>query len=356
MATKRRRWYLSFIGVPMMLFLIFMATGEKIIGAERFRALEHSPWVPVAVVAFVILVFAASFRTMLKPLFSFFGGGAKRILATGRPAKAKVLAVGENSGGGVVTINDQPYLNLKLEINDGAQVTEASIDVVVPRYAVPRLQPGAELNIMLDRENPAKMAVDWSQAFGTPPAPPASAPRGFGPAAPTPSPAPAVAKRRSVNLFPVVFLSAVPVIVWALLDEWGPRVLGEEETRRLTESGIATGVGIVLMLIPVAAALAVFAKPMLSFFGGGEKRIRATGRPGRATLLSVGENSGGGVVTVNDQPYLNLMLRVDDGVRAPYDVSIDTLVPRSALPQFQPGAVVAVKIDAQNPNKVVLDW
>jgi hypothetical protein len=66
--------------------------------------------------------------------------------------------------------------------------------------------------------------------------------------------------------------------------------------------------------------------------------------------------AGGGVVTVNDQPYLNLVLRVEDGMRAAYETNVDAIIPRTAVPQFQPGAVIPVKVDPQDPKRVVLEY
>ena len=64
----------------------------------------------------------------------------------------------------------------------------------------------------------------------------------------------------------------------------------------------------------------------------------------------------GGVMTINDQPYLNLKLEVHDEGRTPYPVSLDTIVPRAAVPQFQPGANIPIKIDPDDPQNVVIDW
>ena len=94
-----------------------------------------------------------------------------------------------------------------------------------------------------------------------------------------------------------------------------------------------------------------------TFFGQGKKakNILETGRGATATVVALAENSGGGVVTINDQPYLNLKLSIDDGKNPAYEVSFDTIVPRSAVPQFQPGASFKVKIDPANPQTVVID-
>jgi hypothetical protein len=93
------------------------------------------------------------------------------------------------------------------------------------------------------------------------------------------------------------------------------------------------------------------------FLGNGResRRILKFGKPAVAKILEIGESSEGGVITINEQPYLGIKLEIDDGKKTPYAVSFDTLIPRSAVPQFQPGAAFAVKIDPNDPQKVVLD-
>ncbi|PIS31425.1 hypothetical protein COT42_01125 [Candidatus Saganbacteria bacterium CG08_land_8_20_14_0_20_45_16] len=94
-----------------------------------------------------------------------------------------------------------------------------------------------------------------------------------------------------------------------------------------------------------------------TFFGSGKKakRILETGEPAGATVLSLSENSKGGVVTLNDQPYLNLKLLIEAQDSQPYEVSFDTIINRSDVPQFQPGAKFKVKIDPADPQIVVID-
>jgi len=151
--------------------------------------------------------------------------------------------------------------------------------------------------------------------------------------------------------WPVIFLPLIFIKVW------GDRIFGAEWNARHGETFI-TIYGITGALLVAALVLGGTLGPMLSFFGGGptERRIRASGRPARATIIAVGENAGGGVVTVNDQPYLNLVLRVEDGMRAAYETSVDAIIPRTAVPQFQPGAVVPVKVDPKDPKRVVLEY
>jgi hypothetical protein len=146
------------------------------------------------------------------------------------------------------------------------------------------------------------------------------------------------------------------LVAWVLSEFWGPYVIGAAAYGRLEAQGViewGTG-GFTALILGVA-----FWPEIKRYLLGGaarERRILATGRPAAATVISLDENSGGGVVTVNDQPYLNLVLEVNDGVGPPFAVSMDLVIPRTALPRFQPGAVIPVKIDPGNPRRVVIDW
>jgi hypothetical protein len=165
-----------------------------------------------------------------------------------------------------------------------------------------------------------------------------------------------MAQRRFRIWIPFIIVPLL-VIPMALADKWMPLVF--EPAWYAQHGHTARTIITVLLMLGIAAA---FILPdlgsMFSFFGGSpkERRIRKFGRPARATIVRVGENSGGGVVTVNDQPYLNLVVRVEDGVSTPYETDFDTIISRTSLPQLQPGAVVKVKVDPQDPRKVVLDY
>jgi len=145
-------------------------------------------------------------------------------------------------------------------------------------------------------------------------------------------------------------------LLWLSSLAWAPRFFGREAFARARgDTIIGWGAFVFSLLIMVVAFWPEIRRYLL---GGAarERRILQTGRPARATVVSLGENSGGGVVTVNDQPYLNLVLEVHDGFSAPYAVSMDLVIPRAAVPQFQPGAVIPVKVDPADPRNVVIDW
>ena len=154
--------------------------------------------------------------------------------------------------------------------------------------------------------------------------------------------------------FIIVPLLVLPMV---LVDKWMPLVFNPVWFARHSHTAKTVFSAVIISGIAAAFILPDLGS-MLSFFGGSpaERRIRKYGRPARATILAVGENSGGGVVTVNDQPYLNLVVRVEDGASSPYEADFDAIISRTSLPQVQPGAVIKVKVDPRDPRKVVLDY
>jgi hypothetical protein len=157
---------------------------------------------------------------------------------------------------------------------------------------------------------------------------------------------------RIAKSFFLPFLAPIPLILYALLPEiadWDPAVeLGE--TANVIIWIILVGFVIVMSFLPFKGAFG-------AFFGTKEsKRIQRLGREATGVVQAIGENSQGGIVTINDQPLLNLQLEVHDGDAPPYPVSFDTVIPRAAVPQFQPGAVIPIKIDPDDPQKVIVDW
>ncbi|MDD5382882.1 MAG: hypothetical protein PHH60_04425, partial [Candidatus Margulisbacteria bacterium] len=120
----RKFWIIELVAmaifVPSAIYL-------KIAGDNGWMPASQAETIlTIAGIVFALIVSVSAISMFIPSMSSFFantflGGGrdAKRILATGRPATATVLALDESSQGGVTTINDQPYLNLKLKIDDG---------------------------------------------------------------------------------------------------------------------------------------------------------------------------------------------------------------------------------------------
>ena len=79
-------------------------------------------------------------------------------------------------------------------------------------------------------------------------------------------------------------------------------------------------------------------------------RIAAEGRDGTATITAVRDTQ----MTLNQLPVLDFDLDVVAGGFGPYPVTVRQVVSRPAVARLQPGAEVAVKVDAEDPKKVVL--
>ena len=166
-----------------------------------------------------------------------------------------------------------------------------------------------------------------------------------------------MAKKRKISLFFLPFVAAIPLVLWGVLQD--------TITRNIGPTGWSIGMG-VLVAVVVAASLLPVGGLLVSVFGGGgynyfwgsgkkAKEILVNGRSAKAPVVGIGEHSGGGTLTINNQPVLNLTLQIDDDYNQPYQTSFDVLIPRSAVPQFQPGAMFAVRVDLNDPQMVVFD-
>ncbi|KAA3647217.1 MAG: hypothetical protein DWQ07_06870 [Chloroflexi bacterium] len=77
--------------------------------------------------------------------------------------------------------------------------------------------------------------------------------------------------------------------------------------------------------------------------------LRATGLDGTAEILALQDT--GMLVNNNPRVQLKMMVTPQDGEA--YEVDTAMIVSMLQIPQVQPGNVVAVKIDPNDPNKVV---
>lgn len=157
----------------------------------------------------------------------------------------------------------------------------------------------------------------------------------------------------------LVFVAWVPIILWQSSVGWAPKLLGEARYEAIMATYAVQVAAVVSAAGMFLTGMYFLLRPVFDVFKGMRARatLRAVGRPGRATVLSLGGPSGGGTVTVNDQPLLSLTLEVDDGFgSSPYVVAFDTVVPRYAVPHIQPGETVPVKIDPNDRQRVAVDW
>ncbi len=82
------------------------------------------------------------------------------------------------------------------------------------------------------------------------------------------------------------------------------------------------------------------------------QRVTATGVAGSARVLSVTDTGA----TLNDHPVCDLQLEVSVPGQAAYATTIRQAVPRMQAPMLQPGTTLAVKVDPEDRDSVVMDW
>jgi hypothetical protein len=155
----------------------------------------------------------------------------------------------------------------------------------------------------------------------------------------------------------LVFVAWVPVILWQTSPDWAPGIFGAERYRAVMATHVVQVIAVVSAAGMFLAGMWLILGPVFGMLKNISDRahLSATGLPGRAKVLSLGESSEG-IVTINDQPLLALTLEVEDAFGSPYVVAFETVVPRYAVPQVQPGATVPVKIDPNDRRRVAVDW
>jgi hypothetical protein len=79
--------------------------------------------------------------------------------------------------------------------------------------------------------------------------------------------------------------------------------------------------------------------------------LKGIGVPAQATVLRIWDTG----TTINDNPVVGFLLEVQPQNQAAYQAETRSMIPRISVSQFQPGAVVPVKIDPQNTTRIVLD-
>jgi hypothetical protein len=111
----------------------------------------------------------------------------------------------------------------------------------------------------------------------------------------------------------------------------------------LTVGGICVSIGFTLFLI------VVIRKWVKNAFGPDEKLLQE-GVAAQATILKIWDTG----VTLNDNPQVGMLLEVKPPGSEPFRVEMKSIISRIALAQIQPGRVVPVRYDPQNPSKVAL--
>ncbi|MEA2438629.1 MAG: hypothetical protein QOH76_53 [Thermoleophilaceae bacterium] len=80
------------------------------------------------------------------------------------------------------------------------------------------------------------------------------------------------------------------------------------------------------------------------------RRLLQVGRKGLATVVAVRDTG----LMVDDNPQAELDLQVAVAGLEPYDVTHRQVISRIAIGSFWPGAKVPVRVDPQDPQKVLV--
>ena len=84
---------------------------------------------------------------------------ASQIRATGLPAKATVIKVWETG----TRVNHNPIVGFELEVRaEGRPPWTAETKALVSILAIPRIQPGMELDVFYDPADPSRVAIALS--------------------------------------------------------------------------------------------------------------------------------------------------------------------------------------------------
>lgn len=81
------------------------------------------------------------------------------------------------------------------------------------------------------------------------------------------------------------------------------------------------------------------------------RELNRIGRPAEATILEIRDTR----MTLNDDPIVDFVLEVRPEGREAYRAETRMPISRIEIPQFQPGAVVRVNYDPDDPSRVSFD-
>ena len=108
-------------------------------------------------------------------------------------------------------------------------------------------------------------------------------------------------------------------------------------------TGVILGVvGVILLLFGIGSLRKASAS----------KRIDETGLAGTGQVVGLTQTG----MYLNNNPQIGMQLMVSVPGRNPYQVEVRQFVPLMLLGSIQVGSTLPVKVDQQNPSKVVIDW
>ena len=117
-------------------------------------------FVGTAVVLLVVTLVLVGIRAMR--MSSHERAERARIWSQGAPATAKVVSISTKGGG----LNDNPNIDFELDVlsPDGAPY-RARTTIVVSLLAIPRIQPGCEIQVRVDANDRGVVLIDESLTY-----------------------------------------------------------------------------------------------------------------------------------------------------------------------------------------------
>lgn len=107
--------------------------------------------------------------------------------------------------------------------------------------------------------------------------------------------------------------------------------------------------GIIVSMAFTLFLIVIIRKWVKNAFGPNEKLLKE-GVSAQATILKIWDTG----VTLNDNPQVGMLLEVQAQDREPFRVEMKSIISRIAIAQIQPGRVVPVRYNPQNPSEVAL--
>jgi hypothetical protein len=123
----------------------------------------------------------------------------------------------------------------------------------------------------------------------------------------------------------------------------------QETINNMIMSSLALTGGIIALSTVFTIVVIVLVRRYVRGMTGGD--LRNAGIPAQATVIKFWDTGA----SINDNPVAGLLLEVRGPNGAPYQVQTKSMIPRLSVGMLQPGAIVQVKIDPQNQQRVALD-
>jgi len=119
---------------------------------------------------------------------------------------------------------------------------------------------------------------------------------------------------------------------------------------RFKEIGMSVGKAtMVVVMISVLSSCSVITRKIDRMTGYRQaQELEKTGQTAEATILEI-RDSG---ITVNNDPVVDFVLEVRPEGKEAYKAKTRMRISRIEIPQFQPGALVQVNYDPNNPARV----